>query len=217
MHQFPYHLFVCFEWTCGVEIAVVKHGMKISTVVAMDADWEIIYFFSTWPKRQDYRFTQPRTCNLLSQERKKKWTSRHTALLECLFLLQFDKCWEENAVCPLDETEKVGEWMAEMSKYIHIVNLHVCKSGNYQSTLVKNLLFSPTHQRYFFSFLLQYLYLTALPFFLILLSFFLYLCASIWHFLFPSWRLKIRVSSSLLILKRWMLKYYFLLNPSFIP
>lgn len=63
--------FCLFVWTCGVEVAVMKHGMKISTVVAMDADWKII-IFSTWPKRQDYRFTQPRTCKLLSQERKKK-------------------------------------------------------------------------------------------------------------------------------------------------
>lgn len=63
--------FCLFVWTCGAEVAVMKHGMKISTVVAMDADRKII-IFSTWPKRQDYRFTQPRTCKLLSQERKKK-------------------------------------------------------------------------------------------------------------------------------------------------
>lgn len=37
--------FCLFVWTCGVEVAVVKHGMKISTVVAMDADWKIIIIF----------------------------------------------------------------------------------------------------------------------------------------------------------------------------
>lgn len=78
------------------------------------------FFFSTWPKRQDYRFTQPRTCNLLSQERKKKWTTKwHTTLLKCLFLLQFDKCWEENVVCQLDETEKLANgWLRWVNIYI---------------------------------------------------------------------------------------------------
>lgn len=50
------------------------------------------YYFSTWPKRQDYRFTQPRTCNLLSHKRKKNRTKWHTTLLKCLFLLRFDNC-----------------------------------------------------------------------------------------------------------------------------
>lgn len=81
---------------------------------------EKLLFFSTWPKRQDYRFTQPRTCNLLSQERNKKWTKWHTTPLECLFLLRFDKCWEGNTVCQLDETEKLANgWLRWVNIYIY--------------------------------------------------------------------------------------------------
>ena len=108
-----------FGWTCGVEIAVVTHGMKISTVVAMNADWEI-FFFSTWPKRQDYRFTQPRTCKLLSQERKETWTRWRTTFLDCLLLLRFDKCREENAACQLGGTETVANgWLRWINIYIY--------------------------------------------------------------------------------------------------
>lgn len=109
--NFPYHLFVLFEWMCGVEIAVVRHGMKISTVVAMDADLRFFFFsfFFHLTKKTglqvhpttDMHFTESR------EEEKKKRNKWHKTLLECLFLLRFDKCCEENnVVCQLDFKRK---------------------------------------------------------------------------------------------------------------
>lgn len=80
-----FHIMVLFVRTCGVEIAVVRHGMKISTVGCKLRN----HYFSTWPKRQDYRFTRPHTCNLLSHKRKENRTKWHTTPLQCLSLLRF--------------------------------------------------------------------------------------------------------------------------------
>ena len=128
-----------FGWTCGVEIAVVTHGMKISTVVAMNADWEI-FFFSTWPKRQDYRFTQPRTCKLLSQERKETWTRWRTTFPRLFVAATVWQVPGGKRCVSAGRNWNGGKWMAEMNKYIHLYP-HVCKGGTlwkcfYPSTIL---------------------------------------------------------------------------------
>lgn len=104
------------------------------------------FFFSTWPKRQDYRFTQPRTCNFTeSREEENVNQVTHNAPQVFVSATVWQVLGGECCVS-VGWNWKVGKWMAEMSKYIHIY-LHVCISGKYiySSTVVKY--FSPTHVR----------------------------------------------------------------------
>lgn len=125
MHQFPYHLFVfVFEWACVLwKIAVVRHGNENINCSCHECRLRnyYLFIFSTWPKRQDYRFTQPQTCNFTeSREEEKTEPSDTQTLLECLFLLRFDKCWEENVVCQSDETEKLANgWLRWINIYLY--------------------------------------------------------------------------------------------------
>lgn len=111
-------LFVCLNVWCGSSsdetwdenINCSCHGCRLKNYY---------YFFSTWPKRQDYRFTQPRTCKLLSQERKKK-LSQVTSGAPRVFVsatvwrVLGGKRWTSHGW-----NWKVGRWMAEMTKYIY--------------------------------------------------------------------------------------------------
>lgn len=129
-------LFV-FEWTCGVEIAVVTHGMKISTVVAMDADWEIIFFFHLTKKTglQVHPTTDMQVTESREEEKVNQVTHNAPQLFVAATVWQVlggKRCvsagWNWNA----------GKWMAEMNKYIHLY-LHICKGGNYKSTVTQAL------------------------------------------------------------------------------
>lgn len=83
--------------------------------------WSLfISFFSTGPKRQDYRFTQPRTCKFYWVKRGRKTEPSDARRSSGVFLLRFDECWEENVARQLDETEKMADgWQRWVSTYIY--------------------------------------------------------------------------------------------------
>lgn len=111
--------FCLFVWTCGVEVAVMKHGMKISTVVAMDADWKIIIIFFHLTKKTGLQ-VHPTTDMQVTESREEEKTEpsdkrRSSSVCFCYGLTSAGRktlnvTWMEL---------KSGRWMAEMAKYIY--------------------------------------------------------------------------------------------------
>lgn len=111
--------FCWFAWTCGVEAAVVKHGMKIPTVVAMDADWKIIIIFFHLTKKTGLQ-VHPTTDMQVTESREEEKLSQVTHGAPQVFVsatvwrVLGGKRWTSHGW-----NWKVGKWMAEMTKYIY--------------------------------------------------------------------------------------------------
>lgn len=97
-------LFVCLNVWCGSSsdetwdenINCSCHGCRLKNY----------YFFHLTKKTglQVHPTTDMQVTE--SREEEKNWAKWQAALLECLFLLRFDECWEENAERHMDGTEK---------------------------------------------------------------------------------------------------------------
>lgn len=146
MHHFPYHVLV-FEWTCGVEAAVVRHGMKISTLVAMDADWEIIIIiiiyllFFPLTKKTGLQ-VQPTTDMqffFLTESREEEKVSHVTpgAPPLCYGLTSARRKHSRRS----EGTEKlVNGWLRWVDIYVYI-QLHVRRAGYYSGRIIEIIKF----------------------------------------------------------------------------
>lgn len=142
MHQFPYHLVHVFvsEWACAVERERWwEHGMKISTGVFMDADWERFFFwffyfylfFCHLTKKTGLQVHPTTDMQVIYWVKRGREANRAT-LLQLLLLLRVDECWEERR-------RPAGGWnwkrwqMDEVDEYIHIRRVHIymhARGGN---------------------------------------------------------------------------------------
>lgn len=122
---------------CGVEIAVVRHGMEISTVVAMDADWEIIFFFFFHLTKKTGLQVHPTTDMQFTESREEGKLNHVTHDAPQVFVSA--TVWQVlgGKRCVSGGWNwKAGRWMAEMGEYINIY-LHICKCGKNESTFIK--------------------------------------------------------------------------------
>lgn len=98
-------LFVCLNVWCGSSsdetwdenINCSCHGCRLKNYY---------YFFPLDQKDRTTGSPNHGHASYWVKRGRKNWAKWQAALLECLFLLRFDECWEENAERHMDGTEK---------------------------------------------------------------------------------------------------------------